>query len=117
MPEASAAKAVGVGRSTLVRWAQLGWAQPARTTGGSRLWEVADLRRDVIRIRQGCSRGGAPVKHPRVDQAIHALWRAGEDFPPSIIARALGEEREYVRRRVQTLRRRGYGPATPRYLS
>jgi 8-oxo-dGTP pyrophosphatase MutT (NUDIX family) len=48
----AAARAVGVGRSTLWRWIKLGYVEPhTRTAGGHLRWNVPRLRREVGAIR------------------------------------------------------------------
>jgi 8-oxo-dGTP diphosphatase len=44
----AAAAALGIGRSTLYRWAKIGFIRPAFTTpGGQRRWDLADLKRQL----------------------------------------------------------------------
>lgn len=48
VPTGDAAKAIGVGRSTLARWWADGLVEPAYVTpGGHARWDVADLTRQL----------------------------------------------------------------------
>ncbi|WP_410670558.1 MerR family transcriptional regulator [Amycolatopsis sp. cmx-4-68] len=48
VPTADAAKAIGVGRSTLARWWKEGIVRPALVTPGNHArWDVDDLRRQL----------------------------------------------------------------------
>lgn len=48
-----AAKALGIGRSTLARWWQEGVVTPALVTaGGHARWDVEDLRDQLRKLRQ-----------------------------------------------------------------
>ena len=48
---ADAARAIGVDRATLSRWAKAGHVEPAqKTIGGHMRWNVEDLRRQVETI-------------------------------------------------------------------
>jgi predicted site-specific integrase-resolvase len=48
VPTGDAADALGIDRSTLIRWWQAGHVQPASITlGGHARWDVDDLRRQI----------------------------------------------------------------------
>lgn len=48
VPTGDAAKAIGVGRSTLARWMAEGLVKPALVTpGGHARWDVDDLKRQL----------------------------------------------------------------------
>lgn len=52
VPTGDAAKAIGVGRSTLARWMAEGLVKPALVTpGGHARWDVDDLRRQLNELR------------------------------------------------------------------
>jgi predicted site-specific integrase-resolvase len=51
---ADAARALGVGRTTLWRWEQAGVIRPAiRTVGGQARWNLDELRRQLAAVREG----------------------------------------------------------------
>jgi predicted site-specific integrase-resolvase len=48
VPTGDAADALGIDRSTLIRWWQAGYVTPASiTVGGHARWDVDDLRRQI----------------------------------------------------------------------
>jgi hypothetical protein len=54
VPTGDAAKAIGVGHSTLARWWQEGIVTPALVTpGGHARWDVDDLREQLRALRRG----------------------------------------------------------------
>lgn len=53
VPTADAAKAIGVGRSTLARWASEGVVKPTLVTpGGHARWDVTDLKQQLDQLRR-----------------------------------------------------------------
>jgi DNA-binding transcriptional MerR regulator len=53
VPTGDAAKAIGVGRSTLARWMAEGLVKPALVTpGGHARWDVDDLRKQLDDLRK-----------------------------------------------------------------
>lgn len=53
VPTGDAARAIGVGRSTLARWMAEGLVKPALVTpGGHARWDVDDLRRQLDELRK-----------------------------------------------------------------
>jgi hypothetical protein len=53
VPTADAAKAIGVGRSTLARWWNDGVVKPALVTpGGHARWDVDDVKRQLDELRR-----------------------------------------------------------------
>lgn len=53
VPTGDAAKAIGVGRSTLARWMAEGLVKPALVTpGGHARWDVDDLKRQLDALRE-----------------------------------------------------------------
>lgn len=54
VPTGVAARAIGVGRGTLVRWWQQGLVEPATVTaGGHARWDVEQLRDQLAALRRG----------------------------------------------------------------
>ena len=52
VPTGDAAKAIGVGRSTLARWMAEGLVKPSLVTpGGHARWDVDDLKRQLDALR------------------------------------------------------------------
>ncbi|WP_410669128.1 MerR family transcriptional regulator [Amycolatopsis sp. cmx-4-68] len=52
VPTGDAAKAIGVGRSTLARWVSEGLVKPTLVTpGGHARWDLDDLRRQLDALR------------------------------------------------------------------
>jgi len=53
VPTGDAARAIGVGRSTLARWMAEGLVKPALVTpGGHARWDVDDLRRQLAELQE-----------------------------------------------------------------
>jgi predicted site-specific integrase-resolvase len=53
VPTGDAAKAIGVGRSTLARWMADGVVKPALVTpGGHARWDIDDLKRQLDALRE-----------------------------------------------------------------
>lgn len=53
VPTGDAAKAIGVGRSTLARWVAEGLLKPTLVTpGGHARWDLDDLRRQLAELRE-----------------------------------------------------------------
>lgn len=62
VPTGVAAKAIGVGHSTLARWWQQGFVTPTLVTpGGHARWNIEDLREQLRAKRRG---EDAAPRHP-----------------------------------------------------
>lgn len=64
IPTGAAARALGIDRSTLTRWAAAGLTTPAgKTAGGHMRWNLEHLRRQLVELQAADALGGHADDH------------------------------------------------------